>query len=357
MDAKPDLSCPQCTIARDIYRYCMNCGHDFEPHLEGASEVRPRAKHRPKHAAYSLPPSAGSQSAESTSTGSVTRSPAIGQAKGPRITGVPAVISTSPPESPPSRATHRRAPVAPDTAEHPAIGGQPMAPPDQGGAERNRLVGGRSAPLGLGLIVGSICVLLLVAATMVSLLGDHNGPAASASGASSDTSADTNPAPSTLAVCWNDQLATAIRDCSPPARTAGLAWVFPSFDRADCADRTADRQAPERWSCPVRVSGGGATRIHYRQLKFANQARTYYDRRYGRRARVSVLSPREDVERYVWHSRRADNNGVWSVTSLYAAHPWSVTVIGRSSADVEAAFKYAVEFRNPRQILGRPAHQ
>ncbi len=30
MDGEAGLSCPQCSAARDIYRYCMNCGFDYD---------------------------------------------------------------------------------------------------------------------------------------------------------------------------------------------------------------------------------------------------------------------------------------------------------------------------------------
>jgi hypothetical protein len=330
MNGETGLSCPQCNTARDIYRYCMNCGLDFgEVHDPG----EPRS-HRPKHAAYAL--------SSSTEAEPIARPPA------------------------PVRPRHIATTTDTDTDERPAVSIQPVRPtqpvlpppaPDNNVTGGNQLVGGSSAPIGLGLVAASVCVLLLVIAAMVSLLGEQNEPAANASGATSDTSADKLPAPSTLARCWNDQLATAIRECPVPTRTAGLAWVFPSFDRANCTNRTGGRKQPESWTCPVRVSGGGEAQIYYRQLKYVDRARANYDRRYGAKTRISVLSPREDVERYVWRTKRADNNGVWSVASMYAKYPWSVTVTGTSSDDVESAFKYEVEFRNPRRIIGRPAQQ
>lgn len=310
MNAEGVLSCPQCATARDIYRYCMNCGFDF----------------------------AQIEDFQTGNDGS------------PIVAG----IATSTTEEPPAAAEILGTDESPnDTAERPAVSTQPVLPPPADSASLgSQLVGGSSAPVMLGIIAGAVCLLLVIVAAILSVIGDDDEPSDSASQATSSPTADDSPAPSTTGEeCWDGSQADTLNSCPIPSGTAGLAWVFPSFDPAECTDKTEGAQPP-RWNCSVTVDGGGKVRVRYREHGSLERGLATYSQDYGVRNRSEVLSPREDVERYVWRAPSADNFGFWSVSSMYAEHPWSVTVKGRASADVEAVFADVVEFRNPRRIPG-----
>ena len=96
-------------------------------------------------------------------------------------------------------------------------------------------------------------------------------------------------------------------------------------------------------------------KIRYREHKAVQRPLTAYTAKYGRQNRTAVLSARDDVERYVWRSPSTNNNGVWTLSSMYAEHPWSVTIKGQNADDVESALNNNVTFRNPRRLSGAPA--
>ncbi len=290
MNGEAGLSCPQCSAARDIYRYCMNCGFDYDTLAVGSESVG--------------------------------------------IFDVPEAV------------------LVEDTAERPAVPVHPVLPPPAD-SEPNRLIGGRSAPVLLAMIAVAVFVLVLIIATIVSLIGSDDEPAETAASDSSapDNSGDDEPAGSDEfeATCWDGTEVSDLSECSEPSGVEGLAWVFPTFDQDTCKQKSTE---PAKWTCKVTTADGGTVKVRYREHKGVQGALAAYSSKYGTKNRTAVLSAREDVERYVWRSPRPNNNGVWTVSSMYAEHPWSVTVKGGKASDVEAAFNDSVEFRNPRRLSG-----
>jgi hypothetical protein len=308
-NAENGLSCPQCATARDIYRYCMNCGFDFASTAED----------------FSPPTLAASASASASASEGATTLHSPGEALSLDDT---------------------------DTAERPAVGSQAiLPPPPDPSPPGSQLVGGTSAPMMVGIIAGAICLLLVLGAAIVSVLGDDDGqPADSASQGPNSPGTEESPTASAIGEeCWDGTTADTQSECPIPTGTAGLAWVFPSFSEPDCTDKTKGAK-PTNWTCAISVSGGGKVRVRYREHKSVDRPLAAFNEEFGVRNRTAVLSPREDVERYIWQSPTASNTGKWLVSSMYAEHPWSVTVKGRSPVDVETVFVEVVEFRNPRRI-------
>ncbi len=291
------LSCPQCANPRDIYRYCMNCGFDFADLAESEA---------------------------------------------------------------PFDSSHYAATDEADTAEPAAVPPSHVLPPPTT-EPTPPIVGGASAPVMLGIAFAAICVLLIIGAAMISVLGnDEDKPSQTVSenpnSASSNGSTPNDPTPAPDgARCWDGSAAATVSDCTAPTGTVGLAWVFPSFQESQCTNKSASGAKPAKWRCRVTAPGGGQVTIRYREHGSVAKAQATYTRDLGRANRRSVLSAREDVERYVWRAASSDNNGLWVVSSLYAEHPWSVTIKGRQRASVDRAFAEVVEFRNPRRMTGQPS--
>lgn len=306
MDGEAGLRCPQCSAARDIYRYCMNCGFDYSGLPD---ELDP-----PTSPYGDITPAYAAEPVSDVLDGSV---------------------------------------VEADTAERPAVATQPVLPPPIHD-EPMRIVGGRSAPVILGLVAAAVFVLILIGAAIVSLIGSgDDDPEATDSEPSSQGPSDDPASPDAAGpTCWNGTQVAGLSECPDPSGTDGLAWVFPSFDPQECTMR---RENPAKWNCTVETAEGDKVRIRYREHKGVERALTAYTAKYGLKNRTEVLSAREDIERYVWQAPRPNNNGVWAISSMYAEYPWSVTIKGQKSDAVEAAFNDDVEFRNPRRLAGSPA--
>ncbi|MGL5810813.1 MAG: hypothetical protein ACRCYQ_12790 [Nocardioides sp.] len=214
-------------------------------------------------------------------------------------------------------------------------------------------VGGSSAPLLLGLVAAAVIALLLIGAALVSIItpADEDPSPVSAT----PTPTPEREQPDDEQRCWHGTKTESVADCPAPWGTKGLAWVFPSFDGDGCARRGGSDRRPT-WVCETTVPDGvasvGRVQIRYSGHDRVSRGIAAYDASYRGDDRSRVFSERDDVERIVWRSSRADNNGIWRMSSLYMDQPWSVTVRGRSATAVEYAFEKMVEFREPRRLRG-----
>jgi hypothetical protein len=212
------------------------------------------------------------------------------------------------------------------------------------------VVGGSSASVVLVMIVVAVAVLLLILAGLFIPFGSSDETPGDATSTGDAPSPSRGPVEPAQATCWDATRAASAAACPEVRGDAGLAFVFPSLDPDECTDQRKGAGRPAKWMCKVSLDDGGAVRIRYREHRSVAKARAAYAETYGARNRDSVLSERDDVERYVWRASEADEEGRWSLSSMYAEHPWSVTVKGDSADDVEAALADLVRFRNPRRL-------
>ena len=214
------------------------------------------------------------------------------------------------------------------------------------------VVGGTSASVMLVMIAVAVVVLVLVvAALFIPFGGSDDTPA---TGGATRSEIDPSPAPEpsepTQATCWDGTSAATPAQCPALSGSAGLAWVFPSLDPTECTDKGKAANKPAKWVCKVSLADGDAVRIRYREHNSVDKARAAFSQTYGAKNREPVLSERDNLVRYVWRAEEADSKGRWSLTLMYAKHPWSVTIKGDSAPDVEAALTDAVDFRNARRL-------
>jgi hypothetical protein len=214
------------------------------------------------------------------------------------------------------------------------------------------VVGGSSASVLLVMIAVAVAVLLLIVAALFIPFGASDDTPVAGDATSSDTGSPPSSEPSEAAPadCWDGTSAATPAQCPALTGSAGLAWVFPSVDRDECTDEGKGPGKPAKWVCRVPLADGGTVRIRYREHKSVDKGLAKLSRTYGEKSRDEVLSERDDVVRYVWRAPEADSDGRWSLSSMYAEHPWSVTIKGDSADDVEDALTDAVEFRNPRRL-------
>lgn len=214
------------------------------------------------------------------------------------------------------------------------------------------VVGGSSAAVMLVMIAVAVVVLLLVLAALFIPFNRSDDTPTAGDATRSETAPSRAPEPSkpAQATCWDGTSAATPAQCPALSGSAGLAWVFPSLDPTECTDQGKGRDKPAKWVCKVSLEDGNAVRIRYREHKSVDKALAGFARTYGAKNRDSVLSERDDLVRYVWRAPQADSEGRWSLTSMYAEHPWSVTIKGDSAGDVEGALSDAVEFRSARRL-------
>lgn len=213
------------------------------------------------------------------------------------------------------------------------------------------VVGGSSASVMLVTTAVAVAVLLLIVAALFIPFGaSEDTPAGEPTNSQTEPSPSPEPSQPAQAVCWDGTSAATPAQCPALSGSAGLAWVFPSLDPTACADASLGANKPAKWVCRVSLDDGGAVRIRYREHKSVDKARASFSETYGATNRDSVLSERDDVVRYVWRASQADSEDRWSLSSMYAEHPWSVTIRGDSADEVETALTDLVEFRNARRL-------
>lgn len=214
------------------------------------------------------------------------------------------------------------------------------------------VVGGSSASVMLVMIgVAVVVLLLVVAALFIPFGGSDDTPAAEdATSTDTDPPRSSEPSEPTRRDCWDGTSAATPAQCPALSGSAGLAWVFPSLDANECTDEGKGPSKPAKWVCRVSLADGGTIRIRYREHKSVDRALAKFSQKYGAKNREPVLSERDDVVRYIWRASEPDSEGRWSLTSMYAEHPWSVMIKGDAADEVEAALADAVEFRNARRL-------
>lgn len=203
-------------------------------------------------------------------------------------------------------------------------------------------------------------VLLLVA---VGAYGAHlafgeprsTAAASRASGTDSTSGSGPDAASTSLAACWDGSSAGSAADCRPLAGSAGLAWVFPSFDPADpdCRDRTQDLASPGsllRWECAAEV-GGAEIYLTYRQFANVGRGVRLFDDEYGSGERSDQSGDQGQVLGVVWDLSIDEHH---SRTVMYADAPFSVTLWAVDEAQADQALADIVRMRGPARVAAQP---
>ena len=154
--------------------------------------------------------------------------------------------------------------------------------------------------------------------------------------------------------CWDGSFVTATEDCSLPAGSEGLQWVFPSFPGAvdpACRDVLAEHAGEPRslmWECRVEVTGGEAY-VTYSSLVGVQRAARFFDELYGSGSKTQVPND-ELVEQVIW---RLDQDGGYSRTVMYAGSPFAVTVWATDEERADQALDELVRLRDAASVTAR----
>lgn len=150
--------------------------------------------------------------------------------------------------------------------------------------------------------------------------------------------------------CWDGDLVEAAADCPKPRGAAGLAWVFPSFDRdaLECVDELVahpEYTRPEMWTCE-QVIGGRPVRVTYSEVSGTRPALRFLDELHGRDARSTGRTSDGRSAVYTWRPSQAPG-GPWTASLLLRDAPFAVTVSATSRADAARALERRVRVRPP----------
>lgn len=147
------------------------------------------------------------------------------------------------------------------------------------------------------------------------------------------------------ATCWDGRPA-ADGPCPVPTGTAGLAWVFPTFDRVrlDCVDeleRHPEYTRPTMWTCEQAV-GGRPVEVTYSEVTGTDDALRFLDRLHGSDARSTGPSA------YSWRATQTPS-GSWVTSLLLRDLPFAVTVSATQRSDAARALARRVQVRPPEE--------
>lgn len=168
----------------------------------------------------------------------------------------------------------------------------------------------------------------------------------------SDPSSPTQPSEPDELICWDADSPGPASACTEPTGTAGLRWVFPSFDPEECV-RTRGRDlaegADETWECSS-WGAEGRVRVRYTRWSTTDAARSIYFKRYSD---PPLLEPDQAEPEFQTWRGIGNPEPTFDLTRLYADHPFSVSVVAEYEADRESAFT-GLEFRPAAELRGVP---
>ncbi|WP_138874734.1 hypothetical protein [Nocardioides dongxiaopingii] len=158
--------------------------------------------------------------------------------------------------------------------------------------------------------------------------------------------------------CWDRSVAPA-SECSEPTGLVGLRWVYPGIP-ARAAGCTPEGRTGERgredgqagagdtlaYVCPLPL-GGDEVRLLYTRHATTEAGLERTARRH------EGVEPEEDAGRLVYRGARPER-GRWSLTAVYADHPFSVTVEAATARLRDLALSELVS-RAPDDVTVRPA--
>jgi hypothetical protein len=153
----------------------------------------------------------------------------------------------------------------------------------------------------------------------------------------------------TEVTCWDGRSAP-LTDCSEPRGPWGVHWVFPSYRPGDerCERvRTQGKASPYDIACHLRLDQRSVT-VTYAVRGTPEGLLKAVRRSYG-------IEPVDEArgERLVFRAGRADSEGIFRVTVLYADHPFAVTVEAPDRRLRDTALDELVSFRPADQVLVR----
>jgi hypothetical protein len=153
----------------------------------------------------------------------------------------------------------------------------------------------------------------------------------------------------TEATCWDGRTAP-VTDCTEPRGTRGVGWVFPSYRPGDerCARvRFRGKASPYDIACHLRFDQRPVT-VTYAVRGSSEGLLKAVRRSYG----TKPVSEAEG-ERLVFRAAKADDEGLFRVTVVYADHPFAVTVEAPDRQLRDTALDELVSYRPADQVLVR----
>lgn len=240
-------------------------------------------------------------------------------------------------------------------AAGPGASGSNISSPVASGAARlraaselvkSKAIGGKSAPLVIGVLALVVVVLLIAAIGLVTMLSRGDDPTPKKSPSAQVGKAETT------ATCWNDKRVRRLSKCPPLTGTSAMSWVFSSLDTELCRQAATPGAIKTAWQCRMK-SDSGFARVRYLEFDSAAALRDWVRAQNRGVPRSLVRSVRDDPERWVWRERKPGPDDRWTTTSSYVGDRWAVTVRSRDKAARNAAFD-AIEFRPLRWLNGVP---
>jgi hypothetical protein len=175
-----------------------------------------------------------------------------------------------------------------------------------------------------------------------------DSPSATPRAQANKTRTNENGGPATTR-CWVGRKDATRPGCPPLSGDEALAWVFSGIGSgsSDCGiDPDHDQTL---WIstrlCRVRVPGSGTASVHYAQVADVDAGRRTYDGLYSTRREIGEGSL---VDRYEWTDEEAAR---WA--TIYADHPWAVSVEASSAEDLDYVLRRVVKLRPSAVIKAR----
>jgi hypothetical protein len=295
-----------------------------------------------------------------TSPGGVSLSKPDPHTPPPYVAPPPPVVFPSAPPTMAAPTGSAAGPAAYPLAPPPGAPPPSPAPPAPG--NRSRFPGKAVALVAL--------VLVIIGGAFLGgwLLSDRDGPedeAAAEPPARSDV-APTGQDPASLppttpttptipvgVVCWDGSSAAAARDCAPPAGIDGLAWVYPSFDRAQCVPAGLPPPRLTVWQCSQQTADGVSVLIRYNEWQSVDAAQASYTAKDRSSTRTLIRAPGGKVVQTVWRYDGVNREGRVTLSALYSDWPFSVSVEGPSLEAINDGLEHLVVQRDPGRILTR----
>lgn len=270
----------------------------------------------------------------------------------PHITAAPAPAPTPSPTGGEVAAETRAAESSPPvdssggpTATPPPVGGPPPSP-------RSVSPGGWLGNRKVLAIAGSVLLIAVIASVpiVMSRRGSANEttasstPVVTAFATTADhpsVSSDHGPAPAIQ--CWNNKMVATIEDCSMPSGTAGLRYVYPSYDNGRSCVYKAYRKTTSTFDCDVKKGV-----LRFRWWSDTDEAAGHYTAKYRNGSTTALTLDGQQVG--TLYRDRKPVKRVYRLSGFLWDH-FSFSVEAKSQAKVDALLKQ-IEIRHPDDITG-----
>lgn len=151
--------------------------------------------------------------------------------------------------------------------------------------------------------------------------------------------------------CWSGRVRRSVAACGRPTGVAGLEWVFPDFSRTACTEQDARRK--QMWVCSASTDDGTRVLVRYSEYT-PREVRSTFTRLNNKWASHTNDNPAfgSSDTRYIWrYNSVLDNEYPYVISWMYANHPFSVSIEGDTSADIEEVLA-TQRWRHPDDMRG-----